>query len=90
MTTSQGEVTALLHAMRDGDQAASEKLLPLVYTELHRLARSYMRKERVNHTLQPTALINEAYLRLAHALLLATCFGPLRRFNLAHPWNVEF
>ena len=43
----------------------SEKLLPLVYSELHRLAKSYMRRERPDHTLQPTALINEAYLRLA-------------------------
>lgn len=67
MTEPEGEVTSLLHALRQGDRAAGEKLLPLVYSELHRLARSYMRRERQNHTLQPTALINEAYLRLAHA-----------------------
>lgn len=52
--------------MKNGDQSAAEKLLPLVYKELHRLAKSYMRRERPDHTLQPTALIHEAYLRLAH------------------------
>jgi RNA polymerase sigma-70 factor (ECF subfamily) len=61
-----GQVTQLLKAMRAGDKRAAEELLPLVYRELHRLARSYMRRERAEHTLQPTALINEAYLRLAH------------------------
>jgi RNA polymerase sigma-70 factor, ECF subfamily len=60
-----GQVTVLLKAMRDGDESAAGKLLPLVYHELHNLARSYMRRERPDHTLQPTALINEAYLRLA-------------------------
>ena len=60
-----GDVTVLLKALRAGDADAAEKLLPLVYTELHRLAKSYMRRERPDHTLQPTALINEAYLRLA-------------------------
>jgi RNA polymerase sigma-70 factor, ECF subfamily len=65
MSTPAGEVTGLLKAMSRGEPDAGEKLLPLVYTELHKLARSYMRKERPSHTLQPTALINEAYLRLA-------------------------
>ncbi|HTZ60031.1 MAG TPA: sigma-70 family RNA polymerase sigma factor [Acidobacteriaceae bacterium] len=60
-----GQVTQLLKAMRSGDAQAAEELLPLVYTELHRLASSYMRRERPDHTLQATALINEAYLRLA-------------------------
>jgi RNA polymerase sigma-70 factor, ECF subfamily len=59
------QVTLLLKAMRKGDATAEERLLPLVYQELHRLAQSYMRRERPNHTLQATALINEAYLRLA-------------------------
>jgi RNA polymerase sigma-70 factor, ECF subfamily len=59
-----GQVTQLLKAMRGGDAQAAENLLPLVYAELHRLARSYMRRERPDHTLQATALINEAYLRL--------------------------
>lgn len=66
MQEAHSEVTLLLHAMKNGDEAAAEKLLPLVYKELHRLARSYMRRERPDHTLQPTALINEAYLHLAH------------------------
>ena len=59
-----GQVTQLLKAMRAGDAQAAEDLLPLVYAELHRLARSYMRRERPDHTLQATALINDAYLRL--------------------------
>jgi RNA polymerase sigma factor (TIGR02999 family) len=59
-----GEVTQLLEAMHDGVPGAAERLLPLVYSELHRLAKAYMRRERPDHTLQPTALINEAYLRL--------------------------
>jgi RNA polymerase sigma-70 factor, ECF subfamily len=57
-------VTALLKAWSDGDQTALEALLPLVEQELRRLARHYMRGERPGHTLQPTALVNEAYLRL--------------------------
>jgi RNA polymerase sigma-70 factor, ECF subfamily len=65
MCAADGEVTLLLKAIKNGDESASEKLLPLVYSELHRLAKSYMRRERPDHTLQPTALINEAYLRLA-------------------------
>lgn len=58
------EVTRLLQNWRDGDQAALNQLIPLVYEELRRLARAYMRRERPGHTLQTTALINEAYLRL--------------------------
>ncbi len=65
MDMQQEEVTQLLQAMRSGDQAAAESLLPLVYGELHRLAKTYMRRERPDHTLQATALINEAYMRLA-------------------------
>lgn len=65
MTSGGGDVTQLLKAMTSGDPAAGERLLPLVYAELHRLASSYMRRERQDHTLQPTALVNEAYLRLA-------------------------
>ena len=56
--------TALLVAWGRGDQAAFDKLLPLVYEELRRLARRHMGRERPDHTLQATALINEAYLRL--------------------------
>ncbi len=62
---ASGQVTLLLRAMRQGDAEAAETLLPLVYKELHRLASSYMRRERPEHTLQATALIHEAYLRLA-------------------------
>ena len=64
MSSSPGDVTQLLQAMRRGDQQAAEQLIPLVYSELHRLARSYMRGERGDHTLQPTALINEVYIRM--------------------------
>jgi RNA polymerase sigma factor (TIGR02999 family) len=67
MSNDEGQVTVLLKAMRAGDAKAEQNLLPLVYEELHRLARSYMRRERPNHTLQATALIHEAYLKLAGA-----------------------
>lgn len=65
MTNDEGRVTVLLKAICAGDGTAEQELLPLVYQELHRLAQSYMRRERPDHTLQPTALIHEAYLRLA-------------------------
>ena len=58
------EITQLLAEWRDGNQAALDELYPLVYDELHRLARRYMNRERKGHTLQTTALINEAYVRL--------------------------
>lgn len=61
---SPGEVTALLRAWSKGEPGAPDKLLPLVYRELRRLAASQMRKERPNHTLQPTALVHEAYVKL--------------------------
>ena len=57
-------LTELLAAWSDGDELALEKLAPLVHHELHRLARGYMNRERDNHVLQTSALINEAYLRL--------------------------
>jgi len=57
-------VTALLIKWQDGDDSALKKLLPLVYDELRRLARHYLRSERTGHTLQSTALVHEAYLRL--------------------------
>jgi RNA polymerase sigma factor (TIGR02999 family) len=56
--------TELLRAWSQGDGSAFERLVPLVYEELHRLARRYMRRERPDHTLQATSLVNEAYLRL--------------------------
>lgn len=58
------DVTQLLVAWSNGDQAALDKLLPLVNTALRQLARRYMRRENPGHTLQPSALVNEAYLRL--------------------------
>lgn len=58
------QITTLLIDWSNGDQTALEKLLPLVEQELHRLAHNYMRRENPNHTLQTTALMNEAYLKL--------------------------
>ena len=57
-------ITQLLHAWSDGDQGALDQLMPVVYDDLHRLAKRYMAQERVPHTLQATALVHEAYLRL--------------------------
>jgi len=100
MATSDGEVTLLLKAMKDGDSSAADKLLPLVYDELHRLAKSYMMRERRDHTLQPTALINEAYLRLAgdnvdwqsHQHFIAVAASMMRRVLVDHAraHNAEF
>jgi RNA polymerase sigma-70 factor, ECF subfamily len=58
------EVTELLHRWSEGDAAALEQLTPVIYSELHRIARRYMSRERDGHTLQTTALVNEAYMRL--------------------------
>jgi RNA polymerase sigma factor (TIGR02999 family) len=60
------DVTRLLSEWSEGNHAALEELTPLVYADLHMRARSYLRRERPDHTLQPTALIHEAYLRLVH------------------------
>ena len=64
---SQGEVTSLLAAWGKGDQNALNELMPLVYNELHRMARRAWIGQNQGHTLQPTALLNEAYLKLAGA-----------------------
>ena len=64
MNEPKEKVTALLHAWAQGDERAQEDLLPLVYQELKRQAAAYLRRERPGHTLQPTALVHEAYLRL--------------------------
>jgi RNA polymerase sigma factor (TIGR02999 family) len=61
---NQHEITELLEQWSDGNQTALDKLYPLVYEELRRLARSYMKREPKGHTLQTTALINEAYVRI--------------------------
>jgi len=63
-THSPKEITRLLVAWGNGDESALETLTPLVYEELHRLAHHYMRNERAGHTLQSSALVNEAYVRL--------------------------
>jgi RNA polymerase sigma-70 factor (ECF subfamily) len=59
-----GKVTRLLGALKQGDAAAESQLIDLVYSEFHARARQYLRGERPDHTLQPTALVNEAYIRL--------------------------
>ena len=64
--SSPDGITQLLIDWGKGDQAALDRLMPLVYSELRRLASNYLRRERAEHTLQPTALVNEAYLKLVH------------------------
>jgi RNA polymerase sigma factor (TIGR02999 family) len=76
------QVTELLQAWSQGDQASLEKLTPLVYQELHRLAQKYMGGERADHTLQATALVHEAYLRLIDA-------SQMRWQNRAHFFAVS-
>ena len=80
-TPTPQEVTRLLLAWSQGEQAALEQLVPLVYAELHRLAKRYLARERPGHTLQATALVNEAYLRLVDA-------RNLRWQNRAHFYGV--
>jgi RNA polymerase sigma factor (TIGR02999 family) len=63
-TPSSEEITRLLHGAQRGDRAAADKLIPMVYGELRRLARHYLSNERPDHTLQPTALVNDALLQL--------------------------
>lgn len=64
MESSSAEITALLTRLSKGDKSVIERLMPLVYDELHRRATFQMRQERANHTLQPTALVHETYLKL--------------------------
>lgn len=64
MASSEADVTGLLAEWHDDNRQVEEQLFPLVYDELRKLARSHLRRERPDHTLQPTALVNEAYLRL--------------------------
>jgi RNA polymerase sigma factor (TIGR02999 family) len=61
---SSGDITVLLRRLRDGDREAEERLIEKVYGELRKLAASHLRRERPEHSLQPTALVNEAYLKL--------------------------
>jgi len=81
MTPGSHEITQLLLALSEGDGEALDRLAPLVYAELRRLTKSYMRKERAGHTLQTTAIINEAYLRLIDA-------GQVEWRNRAHFFRV--
>src|SRR5438876_7824778 len=64
MTIPPPEITGLLRAWEHGDREALDRLMPIVYDELRRAARNYMRRERASHTLQATALVNEVYVRL--------------------------
>jgi len=64
MSEHAGEITKLLGQLRSGNDSAAAELVPLIYAELHQLAASCMRRERPGHTLQATALVNEAYIRL--------------------------
>jgi RNA polymerase sigma-70 factor (ECF subfamily) len=63
----QSQITVLLRKLREGEQSALDELMPLIYAELHRIARSFMLRQQPGHTLQPTALVNEAYLKVVEA-----------------------
>src|SRR4249920_3121036 len=87
------EISRLLRAWSDGDRTALDRLTPIVYDELRRLARRYMKRERVGHTLQTTALVNEAYMRLVdykrmhwqnRAHFLAVSAQAMRRILVDH------
>jgi len=90
---ARGEVSGLLAELRLGNRDALSRLIPLVYRELHRLAEHYLRGERIDHTLQPTALVHEAYLRLAgqghagwrdHGQFIAVAAQLMRRILVDH------
>ncbi len=91
-STNPWNVTQLLHAWNSGNEEAIDQLIPLVYDDLRRLAGHFMRRERPEHTLQPTALVNEAYLRLAgvrvswkdRAHFFATVARLMRRLLVDH------
>src|SRR5262245_54506925 len=79
--SSTHEITQLLLAWRQGDEAALDRLIPLLHRELHPLAKRYMRREHASHTLQTTALVNEAYLHLVNC-------GNVQWQNRAHLFAV--
>ena len=98
-STFRDDITLLLHEWEKGDRAALDKLVPVVYRELRRLARHYMNNERPDHTLQTTALVNEAYLRLVHyekmhwqnrAHFLAVAAQAMRRILVEHARAHQF
>jgi hypothetical protein len=78
------EVSQILDAISEGDSGAAAQLLPLVYAELRRLAAAQLAGEPPGHTLQPTALVHEAYLRCSLYVILAAFFGKIR--VLPHSW----
>lgn len=91
--TVSAAVSELLRQWRQGDDRALEELLPILYSDLRRLAASYLRNERSNHTLQPTALVSEAYLRISgrrdvpvesRAHFMATAAEAMRRILVDH------
>ncbi|MDA2933318.1 sigma-70 family RNA polymerase sigma factor [Acidobacteria bacterium AH-259-D05] len=93
MPSHPGEVTQLLMELKRGNQDVLNQLLPLLYDELRRLARHYMRQERMGHTLESAALVNEAYLRLVEldkvnwqdrAHFVAVAAGIMRRLLIDH------
>ena len=88
--TTHDKVTALLHAWTAGDLEARDRLMSVVYRDLHRRAAAYLRRERVGHTLQPTALVHEAYLRLVDQRRVVwqnrgQFFGVASQTDAAHP-----
>jgi RNA polymerase sigma-70 factor (ECF subfamily) len=92
-SVAPGQITHLLYEMRQGDREAGSKLMSLLYPDLRRLAAHFMRGERRNHTLQPTALVHEAYLKLARgadpdlqgrAHFFALAAGMMRRILADH------
>ncbi len=92
MGSISAEVTVLLKKWRAGDDNAAENLMPLVYGELRRIAKRFMAHERANHTLQPTALVHEAFLQLRdvdvpwqdRAHFIAVCARAMRRILVDH------
>ncbi len=99
MTGISNEITELLLRWSGGDKEALDELLPMVYPELRRLARSYMRREAAEHTLQTSALINEAYLRLVNqngiawqdrAHFLAVAAQVMRRILIDHARSYQY
>lgn len=66
MTSDAENTTVLLQQLRDGDETAAHRLLPILYDQFHALAENYLRKEPPGHTLQPTALVHEAFMKLVH------------------------
>lgn len=83
ISATGGEITRLLNSLRGGDLTAEVALMALVYAELKRVAASYLRSERRNHTLQPTALVHETFLRLVSAETAANCHNRAQFFSIA-------